>query len=86
MKNTWRFDKKELNYLQEVINSGFGSGTSGNMNKDLKKLSRKVGVKYAITFNSGTGTLQAALQACNVAFGDEVITTPLTVISNLYVI
>ena len=43
-------------------------------------------VQYGITFNSGTGTLQAGLSALGVGYGDEVITTPLTVISNLYVI
>ena len=87
MKNTWRFDKTELKYLREVIDSGFASSTSGNMNKRFEEaFSKKVGSKYAITFNSGTGTLQAALHACGVGYGDEVITTPLTVISNLYVI
>ena len=37
--------------------------------------------KTAITFNSGTTTLHAALEAFGVGYGDEVIVTPLTVIS-----
>ncbi len=87
MKNTWRFGDLELKYLREVIDSGFGSGTSGNMNNRFEQaFAAKVGSKYAVTFNSGTGTLQAALYAVGVGYGDEVITTPLTVISNLDVI
>lgn len=87
MKNTWRFTGNELNYLREVVDSGFGSGTSGNMNNRFEQaFAQKSGAKYAITFNSGTSTLQAALYAIGCGYGDEVITTPLTVISNLDVV
>ena len=84
MKNTWRFDEKELSYIKEVLDSGLASGTSGNMNNRFEKaFSEKSGAKYAISFNSGTGTLQAALEAVGVSYGDEVIIPPLTVISNI---
>lgn len=87
MKNTWRFGEREFHYIREVLDSGFGSGTSGGMNNRFEQaFAEKVGSKYAITFNSGTGTLQAALYAMGVGYGDEVITPPLTVISNLDVI
>lgn len=87
MKNTWRFGQKELDYVREVLDSGFGSGTSGSMNNRFEKaFAAKVGAEYAITFNSGTSTLHAALVAAGVGPGDEVITTPLTVISNVSVI
>lgn len=87
MENTWRFSGNELQYLREVIDSGFGSGTSGGMNNCFEKaFAEKVGVKYAITFNSGTSTLHAALHALDVNAGDEVIVPPLTVISNVDVI
>jgi perosamine synthetase len=87
MKNTWRFSGNELNYLTEVIDSGFGSGTSGSMNNRFEKaFADKVGAEYAITFNSGTSTLHAALFAMGVQAGDEVIVPPLTVISNVAVI
>jgi perosamine synthetase len=57
------------------------------MNKRFEEsFAKKVGAKYAVTFNSGTGTLHAALDAVGVEAGDEVITTPLTVISNADVI
>ena len=87
MKNTWRFTGNELNYVREVIDSGFGSGTSGGMNNRFETaFAEKVGAKYAITFNSGTSTLHAALFALGVHAGDEVIVPPLTVISNVDVI
>ncbi|NQV81997.1 MAG: DegT/DnrJ/EryC1/StrS family aminotransferase, partial [Alphaproteobacteria bacterium] len=87
MKNTWRFGEQELKYLREVIDSGFGSGTSGGMNNRFEKaLAEKEGASWAVTFNSGTSTLHAGLDAMGVGAGDEVITTPLTVISNLDVI
>ncbi|MEX0762569.1 MAG: DegT/DnrJ/EryC1/StrS family aminotransferase [Dehalococcoidia bacterium] len=87
MNNTWRFGQAELTYVREVLDSGFGSSTSGSMNNRLETaFAAKAGAKFAITFNSGTGTLQAALDAVGVSAGDEVITTPLTVISNADVI
>lgn len=87
MKNTWRFGDLEFKYLREVLDSGFGSSTSGSMNNRFEAaFAEKVGAKYAVTFNSGTSTLHAALDAVGVGYGDEVITAPLTVISNLDVI
>ncbi|MEC8172558.1 MAG: DegT/DnrJ/EryC1/StrS family aminotransferase, partial [Pseudomonadota bacterium] len=87
MKNTWRFGDKELAYVREVLDSGFGSGTSGDMNNRFEKaFADAVGAAFAVTFNSGTSTLHAALDAVGVGYGDEVITSPLTVISNLDVI
>ena len=78
----WRFDHREYDYIKEVLDSGFASGTSGNMNTKLERaFAEKFGKKFAITFNSGTTTLHSALWAFGVGFGDEVIVTPLTVIS-----
>lgn len=79
---SWRFDQRERDYLEEVLASGFGSGTSGSMNARLEKaFSKKMGRRFSITFNSGTTTLHAALWALGVRTGDEVLVTPLTVIS-----
>ena len=87
MKNTWRFGELEFKYIREVLDSGFGSATSGSMNNRFEKaFADKVGAKYAIAFNSGTGTLHAALDAVGIRTGDEVITSPITVISNADVI
>jgi perosamine synthetase len=51
-------------------------------NRFEKAFAEKVGARYAITFNSGTSTLHAALDAVGVGAGDEVITSPLTVVCN----
>ncbi len=79
---SWRFDERELDYIKEVLDSGFASGTSGNMNTRLEEaFANRFNRNFAITFNSGTTTLHAALEAFGVGYGDEVIVTPLTVIS-----
>ena len=84
---SWRFDKTELEYIKEVLDSGFASGTSGNMNSRLENaFAKKFGVEYAITFNSGTTTLHAALESFGVGFGDEVILPPLTCIPCMYAV
>ena len=80
--NSWRFEGNERKYVEEVLSSGFASATSGNMNSNLEALFAKRHKKnYAITFNSGTTTLHAALWAMGVRYGDEVLVSPLTVIS-----
>jgi perosamine synthetase len=87
MKNTWRFGELEFKYVREVLDSGFGSSTSGSMNNRFEQaFAAKVGAKYAVTFNSGTSTLHAALDAVGVKAGDEVIIPPLTVVCNADVI
>lgn len=87
MKNCWRFSGKEIDYIKEVLSTGFSSSTAGNMNNRFERaFAEKVGAKYAITYNSGTSTLHGALCAAGVEAGDEVITTPLTVISDAVVI
>ena len=50
-----------------------------------KRFAECMGANYGITFNSGTSTLHAALDALNVGPGDEVIMPALTVIANLQV-
>ena len=83
MNNQWRFTGNELKYVSDVIASGEGSSTSGNYNSLFEEaFAAKAGAKYAVTFNSGTSTLHAALHALGVGYGDEVIIPPVTVISN----
>ncbi|MDD8043678.1 MAG: aminotransferase class I/II-fold pyridoxal phosphate-dependent enzyme, partial [Verrucomicrobiota bacterium] len=51
-----------------------------------KALAKYVGVKHAITVSSGTASLEIALRALGVGYGDEVITVPFTWISTAEVI
>jgi len=84
---SWRFGETEYSYVKEVLDSGFASGTTGNMNSRLEKaFAKRFGMNYAITFNSGTTTLHAALSAFGVGYGDEVIVPALTVIACMYAV
>lgn len=70
----WRFTGNELAYLLETLNNGFAAGADGSMNERLETLfAQALGLDYAISFNSGTGTLHAILHAFGVGPGDEVI-------------
>ena len=47
---SWRFGDEELAYIKEVLDSGFGSSTTGNMNQRLEAaFAERFGVRYAIT-------------------------------------
>lgn len=84
---SWRFGEREYTYVKEVLDSGFASGTTGNMNSRLERaFAERFGMNYAITFNSGTTTLHAALSAFGVGYGDEVIVPSLTVIACMYAV
>lgn len=50
------------------------------------KLSKFVGVKHCITVASGTDSLEIALRALGIGFGDEVITVPFSWISSAEII
>lgn len=77
---SWRFGEKEYQYVKEVLDSGFASGTCGNMNSRLEEaFASRFNLQYAVTFNSGTTTLHAALAALGVGYDDEVIIPALTV-------
>ncbi len=80
-KNSWRFQGNEVRYVKEVLDSGFGSSTSGNMNQRYEvAFSKRFGMKYAVTSNSGTSALHQALMAFGVGPGDEIIVPALTVV------
>ena len=54
-----------------------------NVNLIEKNIAKYIGVKYAVSCNSGTDALHFALESLNIKKGDEVITTPFTFISTL---
>ena len=87
MKDSWRFSERELTFLQQVLDSGQDGGMAGTATQSFENaFANKAGAKFAITFNSGTSTLHAALHAVGVRSGDEVIMPALTVIANLQVV
>jgi len=80
-ENPSKYLGKELEYLQKVLMSQQWTSTSGNWNQLLEEhFCDKFNAEYAVTMNSGTSTLHAALLAVGVRPGDEVISPALTVI------
>ena len=86
-----QFDlKKEYAFLEEEIQQELKDVFSktnfiggDNVNSLEKNIAKYIGVKYAISCNSGTDALHFALRSMNIGKGDEVITTPFTFISTL---
>jgi len=75
----WRFTGNELTYLHQVIENGFRAGADGSFNHRLERLwAEKHNVPYAITLNSCTSALHAAVLALRCGPGDEVLTPALT--------
>jgi len=77
--------KKQYSYLKEKIDLNIkkvlehGKFINGPEIKELEeKLSKFVGVKYAIGVSSGTDALLVSLMALNIKKGDYIITTPFT--------
>lgn len=80
-QNPTKYLGNELDYLQRVLNAESWSSTGGSWTQELeKRFAEYVGSAYAVAMNSGTSTLHAALEACGVSPGDEVISPALTVI------
>ena len=70
----------ELKYLQEVLGNSDEVKKNPFTDRLEEAFCNKYGVKYAIAVNSGTSGLHTALVAAGVKPGDEVITTPFTVV------
>lgn len=70
----------ELKYLKKILSNSDEVKKNSFTNRLEKAFCEKYGVKYAIAVNSGTSGLHAALVAAGVGPGDEVITTPFTVL------
>jgi len=83
IENPSKYLGNEYIYLKKVLEGDSWSATGGSWTKHLEtEAARLFNTKYAIAFNSGTSTLHAALEACGVGYGDEVISPALTVIMN----
>jgi len=80
MKNTSKHKGNELKYLKLVLAKKLPKKANSWRQKFEEEFAKKYKKKYAISFNSGTSTLHAALIACGVKPGDEVISPALTVI------
>lgn len=70
----------ELTYLKEALNNSQETKQNPFTYRLEEEFCKKYEVNYAIAVNSGTSGLHAALFAAGVKSGDEVITTPFTVL------
>ena len=72
------WDKKEETALLEVLNSGVWSYNGPKEVEFNKMFAEYTGTKYAVSAANGTITLQLALEALGIGYGDEVILPGLT--------
>ncbi len=81
-----KFNGKEFEYVSHYLDSeGYGNDKSWTQRFE-EKVSKHIGVKYAVACNSGTSGLHMAMAACNIGPGDEVITPGLTVVMDAYAV
>lgn len=82
-----RIGERERKYCLEVLAGQFRSSEGSRMTRRLEEaFAQKVGVKYAVAFINGTATMHAALAACGIGPGDEVIVPPLTMSSTAFAV
>ena len=73
-----RFDGKEMQYLQEVLDRGVLSGQNDGFKGRLEQaFAEAFGVKHAVAANSAMSLLISAWYAAGAGAGDEVICDPL---------
>lgn len=77
----------ELKYVKQVLDTEFRSSKGSLMMSKLEsEFGKRFESKYAISFNNGTSTMHAILEALGVGPGDEVIVPPLTMSSTTFVV
>ena len=83
-----RCGERDRQYMKEVLDDGFNNTKdAGNMTARLEKaFAKKFEVGYAISHNSGSGTMLSALLAAGVGPGDEVIIPALTAAATAFVV
>ncbi len=72
------WDEREEKALLEVLRSGVWSYNGPKERQFNDAFARFIGTDYALSAANGTITLQLALEACGVGYGDEVIVPGLT--------
>lgn len=83
-----RCGERDRAYMAEVLDSGFSnSREAGHMIRRFEEaFARKMGVRFAVSHNSGTGTMHSCLLAAGVGPGDEVIVPSCTMASTALVV
>jgi perosamine synthetase len=80
-----KYNGNETNYVLKALDSENPDGGDYPwVTKFEEAFAAKIGTKFAISVNSGTSGLHAALYAAGISAGDEVIQPALTVIMDAY--
>jgi L-glutamine:2-deoxy-scyllo-inosose/3-amino-2,3-dideoxy-scyllo-inosose aminotransferase len=72
------WDKRDEKALLGVLRSGVWSYNGPAEKRFNKAFAEYIGSRYALSLANGTVTLQLALEACGIGYGDEVIVPGLT--------
>ena len=82
-----RVGEADRRYMDEVLDDGFGNKESADMPARFERaFAERFGVPYAISCNSGSGTMLACLLAAGVGPGDEVIVPTVTMAATAFVV
>lgn len=74
-----RYGEEELAELEEALQQGTLFYAQGKKVSELEKqFAAKHGAQFGVATSSGTATIHAALIACGISPGDEVIVSPIT--------
>lgn len=80
-----RCGQVDRQYMNEVLDAGFGNFESAHMLERFEvAFAEKFGVPFAISQNSGSGTLLSCLMAAGVGPGDEVIVPSCTMAATAF--
>lgn len=80
-----KYGGKELEYVSQALDSDNVENKRNPWTRRFEQaFARAVGCRYAITVNSGTSGLHAALAAAGIGPGDEVISPAITVIMDAF--
>lgn len=72
------WDERDEKVLLDVLHGGVWSYNGPKERQFNKAFAEFIGTRYAVSAANGTVTLQMALEACGVGYGDEVIVPGLT--------
>ena len=82
-----RVGEADRRYMAEVLDAGFGNWESADMiGRFETAFAERFGVPYAISHNSGSGTMLSCLLAAGVGPGDEVIVPTSTMAATAFVV
>ncbi len=82
-----RVGEADRRYVEEVLADGFGNRESARMLERFEAaFAERFGVPFAISHNSGSGTMLSSLLALGIGPGDEVIVPSLTMAATAFVV